>query len=41
VTGTPTVVVYINGKEADRIVGSLSKDALIDRISLRLGKEAV
>jgi len=41
VTGTPTVVVYINGKRADRIVGSLSKDALIDRISLRLGKEAV
>ena len=38
VTGTPTVVVYIDGKEADRIVGNLSKDALIDRISLQPGK---
>ena len=38
VTGTPTVVVYINGKEADRIVGIISKNALIDQISLQLGK---
>ncbi len=38
VTGTPTVVVYVDGKEVDRIVGSLSKDALVGRISLRLGK---
>jgi len=38
VTGTPTVVVYIDGKEVDRIVGSLSTDALIDRISLKRGK---
>ena len=34
-TCTPTVIVYINGKKADRIVEILSNDALIDRISLR------
>jgi thioredoxin 1 len=36
VTGTPTVVVYIDGKETDRIVGGLSKDEFLKRISSRL-----
>jgi thioredoxin 1 len=38
VTGTPTVIIYINGKEADRIVGGQGKDALNDLINKRLGK---
>jgi thioredoxin 1 len=38
VTGTPTVVVYIDGKEKDRVVGVLSKEEFIKRISSRLGK---
>ena len=38
VTGTPTVVLYIDGKEADRIVGGLPKEAFIARLNLRLGR---
>lgn len=36
VTGTPTVVFYIDGKEADRIVGGLPRDEFIGRIRSRL-----
>ena len=36
VTGTPTVIVYIDGKEADRIVGGLSRNEFLKYISQRL-----
>jgi thioredoxin len=36
ITGTPTIIVYINGKETDRIVGGLPKDVLIKRIASKL-----
>jgi thioredoxin 1 len=38
VTGTPTVIIYLDGKEVDRIVGGQSKEALKEFIKKRLGK---
>ncbi len=35
ISGTPTIIVYRNGREVDRIVGGQSKDALKDLITRR------
>ena len=38
VTGTPTIIIYLDGKETDRMVGGQGKDALKDLINKRLSK---
>jgi len=38
ITGTPTVIIYLDGKETDRIVGGQAKDALKNLVNKRLGK---
>lgn len=38
VTGTPTIIIFLDGKEVDRIVGGQAKDALKDLINKRLHK---
>jgi thioredoxin 1 len=39
VSGTPTVIVYIEGKEKDRIVGGLSKAEFLKRIDSSLPRK--
>ncbi len=35
ISGTPTIIIYLNGREVDRILGEQSKDALKDLINRR------